>query len=332
MPADSRVPRVLITGATGFVGLNLVREFAGRRLHVLATGRRVPPAGGWQGEDTGTVEWAQCDVQDREQTVSLARRHGISHVVHAAALTPTPELERDTPSRIVEVNLMGTLNALEAARAAEAESFLFVSSTAVYQGVSADCGRIREQDVLPPNSMYSACKRASEDLCHQYSRLYGFSAVCTRLGTAYGPLEQPSRSRSRMSPIARIVDSALSLSDRPMAVQGLPIGRDYIYIEDACRAIADLALCARPRWPIYNLSSDVSYTLEQVLQGIQLCIPELTWSAADESARADFALRPHDRRAPVDLTRLKEQLPQWGLTDLETGLERYVTWRRESSD
>ncbi len=322
---DSTDETVLVTGANGFVGLNLVQQLGQRGLQVLATSRR-PPDEDLPYDPAQGVEWILCDVTQRDVLVDLVQSRSVTRIVHAAAVTPTPDIEQNDPARVVDVNLAGTVNALEAARLGHIRRFLFVSSSVLYRGFSLARGQAREEDALPPDNLYGICKDACERLCHQYHRLCGLSTVSVRLGTAYGPWERPSHSRTRLSAIAQLVAWALEPPGHPLRVHGLPVIRDYIYVEDACAALTALALHPQPRWDIYNLSSDVAYSLAHALQALEASVPGFQWQHTEDPGAADFGFTAGDIRAPLDMSRLRTDLPHIQLRDLATGIADYVAW------
>lgn len=316
---------VLVTGANGFVGINLVHQLGKKGIPVLATSRRPPDAAA-ELAPAAPVEWVLCDVTQRQALIELVQSRAVTRIIHAAAVTPTPEVEQQDPTRIVDVNLGGTVNALEAARLGQVRRFLFVSSTVLYRGFPPDQGRAREADALPPANLYGICKEACERLCRQYRDLYGLSALGMRLGTAYGPREKPSLSRSRLSAVAQLLAWARECPAQPLRVHGAHIRRDYIYVEDACAAMAEMVLHPQPRGGIYNLSSDVAYPLADALRALQAAVPGFQWQQTTDPAAADIRLAAADARAPLDLSRLRADLPHLHFRDLDTGIADYVAW------
>ncbi len=311
------------------MGLNLVHQLTQRGLQVLALSRWPPEL---LSGPVQRAEWILGDVTRRQELIELVRCRAVTRIVHTAAVTPTPDVERTDPARIVDINLGGTLNALEAARLGHVRRFLFVSSSVLYRDFPLACGPAREDDALPPTNLYGICKDACERLCRQYHALCGLSAVSVRLGTAYGPWERPSQSRTRLSAIAQLVAWGLGPRDHPLRVYGSHIKRDYIYVEDACAAMADLVLHPQPRWGLYNLSSDVSYPLVDVLQALQAVIPGFRWQPTADPEAAEFGFVAIDARTPLDLSRLRTDLPHLQFRDLDTGITDYMAWIREARD
>lgn len=317
---------VLVTGANGFVGVNLVRGLAAAGARVIAATRRAPdPA--CLAALNAAAEWELCDVTDRAALRALMRCGRVTRVVHAAAVTATPAMERENPARIVDVNLVGTLNALEAAWQTRVSRFVFVSSGALYRGLPPSHGRAREQDARVPDNLYSICKDAGERLGQRYRALVGLSALSARLGTAYGPWERPGPSRTRLSAIAQLFEMRSIWRARPLRVQGADVAREFVHVEDACAAIVGLALHPAPQWPVYNVSSDTAYSLRAVLDAMQACLPDFRWQAVDDAETADIRFGADDARVPVDLSRLRADLPQCRFRDLRTGIAEYAAWR-----
>ena len=316
---------VLVTGANGFVGVNLVRGLAAAGARVIAATRRAPDPACLAALQA--AEWVRCDVTDRAALMDLMRGRRVTRVVHAAAVTSTPTMERENPARIADVNLVGTLNALEAAWQTRVRRFVFVSSGALYRGLPLSHGRAREEDARVPDNLYGICKDAGERLSQRYRALVGLSTLSVRLGTAYGPWERPGPSRTRLSAIAQLFELRSIWRARPLRVQGADMAREFVHVEDACAAIAGLALHPAPRWPVYNVSSETAYALREVLAAMQACLPDFRWQAVDEAKAADIRFGADDVRAPVDLSRLRADLPQCRFRDLRTGIADYAAWR-----
>lgn len=316
---------VLVTGANGFVGLNLVRYLALGGARVVAATRRAPDAD-CVSELDDRVEWVICDVTDRDTLADLMHSRKVTRVIHAAAVTPTLDMEQENPTRIVDVNLGGTINALEASLQGRVKRFVFVSSGVMYRGLPFSHGLAREDDAQAPDNLYGICKEACERLCQRYHALCGLSTVSARLGTAYGPWERAGPSRTRLSAIARLCMLGLKRREQPLRVHGIHVRREFIHVEDACAAMAGLAFHPAPRWAVYNISSDTGYTLEDVLSAMRSCLPGLHWQHVDNPEMADVSFSPDDMRIPLDLSRIQADLPHCRFRDLQMGIADYIAW------
>ena len=202
--------KVLVTGAIGFVGINVVRCLAEQGDKVVALDRSAPDSDAldFLRPVMQRVQLVEADVEDDWALAALVATHRPDGIVHAAAVTPKLETERSMPMRIMNINFMGTMRALEAAREHGVERFLFVSSDGLYGGIQdptqpVDKRRRRGRGPIP------IAKVASEAVCRRYRALYGLEAVSGRVCATYGPMERPTRSRQGMSAICELVRAHL---------------------------------------------------------------------------------------------------------------------------
>jgi nucleoside-diphosphate-sugar epimerase len=319
---------VLVTGANGFVGINVVRRLAQNGADVVALARRAPDreTHAFLGPCTDRVRWIQGDIRDPEPLKAAAGEYGVDHVLHSAAITPTRAMERQAPRRILDVNLGGTLNALEVARSAGARRFVLVSSSGLYGAPPAPLQPLTE--AVPPvtGSLYTICKAASEALCRRYQDLHGLSAVAARLGTTYGPMERASQSREHLSQIYILAHRALA--GEVAAVYGAERLRDFCYADDMAEAIAGLVLAADLAYDLYNVATEQTLSLRDVLDTLARLCPAFRWAEVARPDEADVALLPENQRVPLDMSRLRDELGFTPAYDLEAGLRRYLDWLR----
>src|SRR4029079_17505754 len=109
-------------------------------------------------------------------------RYAIERVVHAAAITSGASREARDPARIVDVNLQGTLNVLEAAREHDVRRIVYVGSGAAYGESLYRFPVVYEETPSVPTSLYSITKHAAERTCMRLADLWSVDAVCVRLG------------------------------------------------------------------------------------------------------------------------------------------------------
>lgn len=318
---------VLVTGAAGFVGLNIVRCLAERGAAVLALARRAPDAETLRflGPLGAKVRFVAGDVRDRAGLAELVQREGVRRIVHGAAVT-SAAAERDDPAGFVDVNLGGTLNVLEAARLVDAERVVLISSSAVYGAPAERTRLIREDDPLQIGGLYTICKQAGEQLCRRYSELYGLSAVAGRLGTAYGPMERPTGSRATMSQVHALVEAAMA--GRAPRIYGAERLRDVCHIDDVAEAFSGLAMAERLSYPIYNVSAGTAHSLRTIAHALSEVMPTLAWLPAATPDQADLTVLPPSERGPLDLSRLEQDLGFRPRYDLVLGIDHYVAWLR----
>jgi nucleoside-diphosphate-sugar epimerase len=319
----------LVTGATGFTGINIVRTLAESGEPVIALGHRPASVECHQflkGLEE-QVQLAVGDVTDTEGILRLAERHKVDRFVHAAAITPSRDVERSSAQHIVNVNLMGTVNMLEVSRQVSAKRFVFTSSSGIYGAPEDKTASVSEDDPLQLDSLYTICKHASELLVKRYKTLFGLSTVSGRMCAIYGPMERATASRGNPSTIYKLVNALLA--HRPVKVRGREFVRDYTHVEDASVIWRHLTLADDLNHDIYNVSAGVTYSLGQVLETLHSLDPTFSYSYASSDEEADIEIRSGGERGALDITRVKTEFGFSPKYDLGRGLASYLEWAQE---
>ena len=124
---------ILVTGASGFLGVNIMRYLAERKRKVLGTTRNVggpePLVENYLKGLEDYTDWFEIDLTDFDKVMSIADEYKINGVIHAAFTT---QVETSRPRDILANNLIGTINTLELAREVDVKRFIFVSSSGLY--------------------------------------------------------------------------------------------------------------------------------------------------------------------------------------------------------
>ncbi len=307
--------RLLITGATGFVGVNFVRRLAASpQTTVIAADLRTPDdvVQRYWAPVRERVEAVQLDVTSGDELLKLVDQAGVTHILHCAAITPSPEDERTHPDRVSTVNLLGALNVLEAARRVESvERLLIMSSSGVYaapetQDDSPGPNILVDEDApLALDNLYAITKRSAELLAARYRILSGKDVASIRLGAFYGMLERRSPSRPHLSVPGRLL-AALHAQwqgiQLPLTVSGGAITRDWIYADDAAAAVHGLFAAPNWRYDLYNLGGGRPISLRELVsafvdQGLQV-----TW--VNDSAHADLRMVRSNGRQTMSIQRI----------------------------
>ncbi len=188
--------KVLVTGGAGFIGSHVID-------HLLESGAQVVCLDDFNGYYDPVLKRAnaarhlihtryrliEADIRDQSQVTEVLRQVRPDTVVHLAANAGVrPSME--DPFRYQTVNLAGTLNLLEAARAAEVQVFVNASSSSVY-GENTKVPFEESDALLTPASPYAATKLGAEALVRVYARQFGLRAVSLRFFTVYGPRQRP---------------------------------------------------------------------------------------------------------------------------------------------
>lgn len=242
--------RAMVTGGAGFIGSHLVDALlaGGHEVHVvdnLSTGSRenVAPA--------ATLH--ELDIRD-ESLEELAGQLRPDVVFHLAAQADVgTSVER--PTFDADVNVVGTVRVLEAARAAEARVVFTSSGGAIY----GECvGPASEDDAPQPLSPYAASKLAGEEYLATWNRLYATSHVACRLANVYGPRQSPTLEGGV---VAIFLDRLRAGQDTVIFGDGEQT-RDFVYVGDVVAGM--LAAADAPAGGVYNLGSGLATTVREL--------------------------------------------------------------------
>jgi nucleoside-diphosphate-sugar epimerase len=207
--------RVLVTGASGFVGVNLVHALRAKHHQV--------------------IEFSLEKGGDVTDTPSLEKlMQGVDAIWHGAAITAGPEREKREAARILEVNTLAAIRALEAAARAGVKRFVYPSSSAVY-GETAFLGEgtVREDEPLRPLNLYGISKVAAEAAVLRLGPALGVEVCAGRINAVFGPYERDTGLRDTLSPHLQMVAMAAGGGE---AVLAKGADRDWIYAPDVAQA------------------------------------------------------------------------------------------------
>jgi len=230
--------RCLVTGGAGFIGSNLVDALLARGDEVavvddLSTGRMSNLEPGL----ANGAELVEMDIRDRDRLVGLASEKRPEAIFHLAAQIDVRKSLAD-PFFDAGINVGGTANVLEAARASECGRVVSISTGgAIYGEGDGQKIPLPESAPIAPMSAYGQSKHAAEGYVALYERLYGLSGVSLRLGNVYGPRQDPLGEAG----VIAIFCGLLKEGGRPTVFGDGKQTRDYIYVGDvvsACLAAA----------------------------------------------------------------------------------------------
>jgi UDP-glucose 4-epimerase len=245
---------VLVTGGAGFIGANLIRNLlaGGYKVAVLddlSTGRRTHLLG-------LPVILIEASVLDPQAVAKAAS--GCAAIVHLAAQTGVTGSLLD-PRHDCELNVLGTLNLLEAARHARIKRFVFASSNAVLGRQKPPAA----EDKAPlPLSPYGASKLAAEGYCVAYHGSWGLDTVALRFANVYGPFCE-----DKGSVVAKFFKDFIARGEITIEGDGGQT-RDFIFVVDLCQAIM-AALQSGPGGEVFQIATGVETSITRLAGLVQ---------------------------------------------------------------
>ena len=341
---------VLVTGAAGFIGANLVLELLRSTKSINIVGLDTVndyydvSIKEWRlaqietlAADCGDSRWTfiKGNIADKallEKTfgdfrfdvvVNLAAQAGVRHSI-------------TNPDVYIEANLIGFYNILECCRAYPVEHLVYASSSSVY-GTNKKVPYSTEDKVDNPVSLYAATKKSNELMAHAYSKLYNIPSTGLRFFTVYGPAGRPDMAyfgftnKLREGKTIEIFNYGNCL-------------RDFTYVDDVVEGIKRVMTCAPekqngedglplPPYRVYNIGNS---SPENLLEFVDILQQELI--AAGVLA-ADYDFEAHKKLVPMqpgdvpvtyaDTTPLEQDFGFRPNTPLREGLRRFARWYRE---
>jgi UDP-glucose 4-epimerase len=306
--------RAVVTGGAGFIGSHLsdrlalegwsvlvVDDLSTGHLDNLIDARR-------QGVDVH-----QIDIRD-PLLAEVMERRSPEVVFHLAAQASVAISVRE-PLRDADVNLLGTINVLEAARHAHARKVVFASSGGAIYGGDARLP-VQEDDAKRPDSPYGISKKIAADYFDWYERTYGVDFTLLALSNVYGPRQDPHGEAGVVS----IFSEALLAGRAPTIFGDGEQTRDYVFVEDVADAFARAADAAGGR--LLNIGTGVETSVNQLAARLRSVT-----GAAVEPVYAPP--RPGDvPRSYVDNRSAAEHLGWQPFTAMDSGLAQTVDWMR----
>jgi UDP-glucose 4-epimerase len=313
---------ILVTGGTGFIGVNIAEALlaAGERVVLTAYGARVfRPSFLLPAIEDGRCFIEALDASNAHDVVEVVRKHDVTGVVHLVQSTGANSLAEE-----FRANLGSLLNVLEAARQFGVRRVCMASSINVYDGLE---GKVFSEDATVPlglgdagfSGTITSFKKMEEVFAGYYAARSGLEIIAMRFGHVWGPVNNGP------GVMARIVRAAAKGKPGPEPAPAGEIdhasdGRDYVYVKDVALAVQRLTLAERLRHNAYNIGSGAIVTNEMVAAAVRELIPE---------ARLDFDPRPRPEKLilsyGMEIGRISSELG-YSPRSLDDAVADYIGW------
>ena len=347
---DLRGKTVLVTGAAGFVGANLVMELLRtvQPVHIVGLDnmndyydvsikeyrlRQIETLAGEHPDSQWT--FIRGNLADKTLIDELFGKYGFCVVVNLAAQAGV-RYYITNPDVYIESNLIGFYNILEACRHNPVEHLVYASSSSVY-GSNKKVPYATEDKVDNPVSLYAATKKSNELLAHAYSKLYNIPSTGLRFFTVYGPAGRPDMAYFGFTDKLR----------QGKTIQIFNYGnckRDFTYVDDIVEGVKRIMGCAPekkngedglplPPYRVYNIGNSHP---ENLLDFVDILQQELIAAGV---LPADYDFEAHKELVPMqpgdvpityaDTTALERDFGFKPSTTLRTGLRNFARWYKE---
>src|SRR5437763_4695462 len=299
--------KAVVTGGAGFIGSNLVDALLERGDEVvivdnLTTGKRenVEQALG------GGARLVEADIRDKPALIDLFEEVKPDVVFHFAAQIDVRRSVADTPLDAM-INVVGTINVLEAAKRVDARVVNSSTGGAIYG--EARVIPAPEDHPAEPEAPYGQSKFAAEGYLGLYRRLHGLSTISLRYGNVYGPRQDPLGEAG----VIAIFCGKLTEGERPTVFGDGLQTRDYVYVGDVVEA--NLAALATQASGAYNIGTGRATSVLELVEALGRI-------AGRDFAPVHAPERPGEvRNIALDYSRAREALGWEPKVELQAGLE-----------
>ena len=341
---------VLVTGAAGFIGANLVLSLIDEYDEISIVGLdnmndyydvsikeyRLEKIAEAAAMKSGVkFEMVRGNIADKSLVDSLFMKHGFAVVVNLAAQAGV-RYSITNPDAYIESNLIGFYNILEAARNYPVEHLVYASSSSVY-GSNKKVPYSTEDKVDNPVSLYAATKKSNELMAHAYSKLYNIPSTGLRFFTVYGPAGRPDMAYFGFTNKLR----------EGKTIEIFNFGnckRDFTYVDDIVEGVKRV-MCNAPEkevgedglpvppYRVYNIGNS---SPENLLDFVEILSEELVRAGV---LPEDYDFEAHKKLVPMqpgdvpvtyaDTSALEADLGFKPSTPLRVGLRRFAEWYKE---
>ena len=314
MILDFKDKRILVTGAAGFIGSNLVDALLKIESKVIGidnlfNGKLTNLA---HASKDPNFNFYKADIRDFSFLLKICK--DIDIIYHMAAFTSVPD-SVNMPRSCNDINITGTFNILECGRMYNIKSIIFASSGAVY----GDTITLPMKEDMPTNpiSPYGVSKLTGEKYLYQYSKNYGLNTIALRYQNVYGP-------RQEMSPYSGVISKWLgNLQNKQNLLiygDGEQI-RDFVYIKDVINANLKAAISKKVEGEVFNIGSDTKISINELAKTIK----EL-WGFNNIEIEYTEPRIGDIEKGYADITKARSLLNYEPKFDIHAGLLDYINW------
>ena len=278
--------------------------------------------------EDGSVDLVKGDIGDIGDLLRTIESHGVERIIHTASLLTRDLIPR--PVAGVRVNVMGTLNVLEAARMAGLDRVVFCGSTVVTMGRRAvaptddtvEDFNLRVVSEYPP-SLYASMKLASEWLCHNYADSYGLDTAVVRFGGVFGPWHGvPGGGPSKL--LKQLIECAHFGRTYRIAQPDLHRqGMDYTYSIDGAQGLVRAAFAPEVTNRVYSATMGELHTISAIISLIEQAAGR---PIELEVTQDDSMTKYGNPTSPMDLTASRRDLGYEVEYPMDAAVADYLQW------
>ena len=285
--------RILITGATGFIGTHLIPELIKNHKIVGISKNKIKPS----------KNFTSYNVDITDEKLKIKNKY--TDIIHMAAYSDVTYCNLN-PTKCYELNVKSTQKMLEIARKNDS-NFIFLSSSHVYGNPIKQ--PIVEDSVCNPSTHYASSKKMSEILCETYAKTYGLDIQVARLFSVYGP----------KSPKSNLIFNIINqiINNSKIILGNTYPKRDFIFISDVIMGLTKILNSKKKGFQVYNLGSGKSISVENIVKNcLNISNKKLKIISSKEKRRENEI-----NNTQANISKMKKEFNWKTEISLEKGLE-----------
>jgi len=329
---ESKPPVLAVTGGSGFIGLSLIEHLlkAGHSVLAHAMEPLPPMALATFTAYPGRLITVQGDIGDARLGQCLAD-HRVTHLFHGAAITAAQAREKVATRQILEVNLMGTVNALDACVHAGVQTVVLASSSAVYGAAIFEGQDLDESHPPAPANLYGIGKVAIEGIGQRYQALHGLRVANARITAAFGPWERDTGLRDMLWPLCYLARLAVDGREAVLPA-ALPV-QAWVYGPDVAAGLLHLLDMKAPPHRVFNICSGEMWgeVMTRWADTLAQHFPGFRWRRSADPAEVNVRFTEFRPRGRMDIARIQATgwQPRFGP---DAAYANYAAWLSEYPD
>ena len=309
----------LITGVAGFIGSNLLDKLLINKNNIIIGidnlndfyDPNIKRKNIEHNLKNNNFHFYNIDLLDTNELNKIYENHKIDSIVHLAGYGGVrPSIEN--PKLYIDNNITATLNILECMKKYNIKKLVYASSSSVY-GNSKESIFTETLNVSEPISPYAMTKKACEELCYTYHKLYNIDVIALRFFTVYGKRQRPDLAISKFTKLI------LENKSIPVFGDGNTI-RDYTYIDDIVSGITSAIEYNKTSYEIINLGGGDPVSLTRMIETIENVLNKKAIIERLSMQKGDV-----DKTA-ADISKAKKLLNYNPSTSFEEGIRKFISW------
>jgi UDP-glucose 4-epimerase len=314
---------VLITGGMGVIGAWVTRQMVEQGVQVVTYSRHLDFM--LLKDIADKFEGVVGDIQDLPRLINTINQYKVERIIHLSSLMPGHA--EANPYMGYQVNVEGSINVLEAARLTNTKRVVATSSKAVYDVTRGEYDHptykpLDENYPKAPNTVYGTTKVFMENMCQDYSRVYGMDIVILRFPSPYGIGRQARHGVVAVT--SKVIESAML--KHPLSLpQGADQKDDFTYHRDIANGIVLACFAENLEHSVFNIGTGKGETLPHMVEALNKVLGEVPITIGPG---LNFLERPGKglRYSVFNIDRARKELGYAPRYDLVAGVRDYIEW------